>query len=184
MNRQPDDQDSALFRAEVSDAAPVHHDLIEPQRRKPPPVPRPREPDPIEGHNQRLSESEVETHDYLVFSRPGIQKRLMLELQRGQFEPRIDLDLHGLRVVEAERAVREFLTHCHQERIRCARIIHGKGLGSEDRQPVLKQKVNYWLRLREDVLAFCSAPRHQGGTGATHLLLRNPDKSRRPRTTT
>ena len=181
MNRRLNETDSALFRAEVADAEPVQHEVVEPHRDKPAPWPRPREPESFESSCLSLSEAEVETHDYLLFSSPGIQKRLLLELQRGQLEPQIDLDLHGLRVVEAESLVREFLAHCHEKRIRCARIIHGKGLGSEDRQPVLKRKVNYWLRLREDVLAFCSAPRHQGGTGATHLLLRNPEKSRRRR---
>ena len=44
---------------------------------------------------------------------------------------------------------------------------------------MLKCKVNYWLRLREDVLAFCSATRGDGGTGAAYVLLRNPNKAKR-----
>ena len=63
--------------------------------------------------------------------------------------------------------------------LRCAHIIHGKGYRSGERQPVLKRKVNYWLRLRPDVLAFCSATPRDGGTGAVYVLLRNPDKARR-----
>ncbi|MET0035007.1 MAG: Smr/MutS family protein [Candidatus Thiodiazotropha lotti] len=47
------------------------------------------------------------------------------------------------------------------------------------RQPILKHKLNIWLRQRDDVLAFTSAPRRDGGTGAAYVLLRNPDKSSR-----
>jgi len=64
-------------------------------------------------------------------------------------------------------------------RVRCARIIHGKGIRSSSAQPVLKQKVNYWLRLHDEVLAFCSATRGDGGTGAVYCLLRNPNKAKR-----
>jgi DNA-nicking Smr family endonuclease len=63
--------------------------------------------------------------------------------------------------------------------VRCARIIHGKGSSTSGRPPVLKQKVNYWLRLYDQVLAFCSATRRDGGTGAVYVLLRNPNKARR-----
>jgi DNA-nicking Smr family endonuclease len=42
----------------------------------------------------------------------------------------------------------------------CVRIIHGKGLRSEG-APVLKMLVDRVLRLRGDVLAFASAPRHK-----------------------
>ncbi|RMD71241.1 MAG: DNA mismatch repair protein MutS, partial [Gammaproteobacteria bacterium] len=58
-------------------------------------------------------------------------------------------------------------------RYRCVRIVHGKGRRSA-RQPVLKQKVNGWLRARDEVLAFCSARPHHGGTGALYVLLRRP----------
>jgi DNA-nicking Smr family endonuclease len=124
-----------------------------------------------------LAESQVETHDYLLFARPGLQKRVLAELQRGRIEPELEVDLHGLRVEHARSLLREFFADCRQRRVRCARIIHGKGRGSSSRQPVLKCKVNYWLRLREDVLAFCSATRRDGGTGAVYVLLRNPDKA-------
>jgi len=110
-----------------------------------------------------------------------VQNRVVHDLQRGYLEVEIELDLHGLRVEIARRVLIEFLDHCARQRVRCARIIHGKGIGSAGRQPVLKCKVNYWLRLRPEVLAFCSATRRDGGTGALYVLLRNPDKQRRER---
>ncbi|ESQ13506.1 MAG TPA: DNA mismatch repair protein MutS [Chromatiaceae bacterium] len=180
MKKPLQDPDYALFRAEIEGTEPLQHEHTEPYRERPAPIPRPRLPEaqPLEDESL-LSESEVETHDYLLFSRPGLQRRVIRELQRGQIEPGLELDLHGLTTAFAGRAVREFLDECHHRRIRCARIIHGKGYGSQQRQPVLKCKVNYWLRLRKDVLAFCSAPRHDGGSGAAYVLLRNPNKSKK-----
>jgi DNA-nicking Smr family endonuclease len=181
MNKQLHDSDSELFRAEVSDAEPLPANQAEPYRERPPPVPRPQpvEDDPDEP--VLLAESQVETHDYLLFARPGVQKRVLADLQRGRIEPELEADLHGLRAEHARAVLRDFFAECGHRRIRCARIIHGKGRGSGNRQPVLKCKVNYWLRLREDVLAFCSATRRDGGTGAVYVLLRNPDKSARRR---
>lgn len=171
--------DYALFRAEVEDAEPLQHDLAEPYREAPLPLPRPKLVEDEEEDFALLSESEVETHDYLLFSRPGIQNRVLWQLQRGQIEPGLELDLHGLTVVHARAALREFLDACHERRVRCARIIHGKGYRSgHGAQPVLKSKVNYWLRLREDVLAFCSATQRDGGTGAVYVMLRNPNKGK------
>jgi DNA-nicking Smr family endonuclease len=55
----------------------------------------------------------------------------------------------------------------------CVRIIHGKGLRSRHKGPVIKTKVNTWLRQRDDILAFCSARPVDGGTGAIYVLLRH-----------
>ncbi len=181
MNNRLHDDDYALFRAEVEDALPLDHERIEPYRERPPPVPRPRVEDaPVEDRHL-LSESEVDTHDVLLFVRPGLQKRVLLELQRGRIEPSLELDLHGLTAAYAGALLQAFLADCAARRVRCAKIIHGKGRGSATRQPVLKCKVNYWLRLRPEVLAFCSAPRFDGGTGAVYVLLRNPAKAKRQR---
>jgi DNA-nicking Smr family endonuclease len=177
MKKALQDSDSEMFRAAVCDAEPLHAEHMEPYREKPAPMPRP-QPEPEEPESlSLLAESEVETHDYLLFSRPGVQKRVVAELQRGRIEPELEVDLHGLRAAHARDVLREFFADCRHRRVRCARIIHGKGRSSSERQPVLKCKVNYWLRLREDVLAFCSATRRDGGTGAVYVLLRNPDKS-------
>ncbi|MGD8910936.1 MAG: Smr/MutS family protein, partial [Chromatiales bacterium] len=125
------------------------------------------------------SEHEIETGEFLEFARPGVQQRLMHDLRRGYLEIGAELDLHGLTVRYAREELNRFLAACHERGIRCARLIHGKGSRSEGRQPVLKQKLNLWLRQRDDVLAFTSAPRHDGGSGATYVLLRNPAKERR-----
>jgi DNA-nicking Smr family endonuclease len=180
MKKQIQESDLALFREHVQDAEPVRHDQVEHERRRPPPVPRPRPVELPESHGvPLLSESEVETHEFLLFARPGVQRRLMSELQRGGVEVGLELDLHGLRVEQARGLLAEFLAECARRHVRCALIVHGKGYRSTGRQPVLKQKVNYWLRLHDEVLAFCSATRRDGGTGAVYILLRNPSKSSR-----
>lgn len=173
-----DQSDYALFRAEVEDAVPLQQEHAEPYREPPPPRPRPRPAEDDDDELERLAESEVETHDYLLFVRPGVQQRVVYDLQRGRIEPGLELDLHGLKAEHARLILKDFLAACAERRIRCARIIHGKGRGSPTRQPVLKCKVNYWLRLRKNVLAFCSATQRDGGTGAVYVLLRNPQKDK------
>ncbi|TCT21393.1 Smr/MutS family protein [Thiobaca trueperi] len=166
-----------LFRQQVQDAERLQHDGAEPYRRRPPPIPRPRLPElPEDGVTLRLSEAGIETPEYLLFARPGIQRRVLADLQRGAIEVGLEVDLHGLHAEHARKLLADFLAECHRRHVRCARIIHGKGHRSSGNQPVLKQKVNYWLRLYDQVLAFCSAPQRDGGTGAVYVLLRNPNK--------
>ncbi len=165
----------------MADAIPLNQNRAEPyQRRLPPrPLPQPEYLNQDDGGPDALSEAEVETGEFLEFARPGVQLRVLQDLRRGYIEPTLELDLHGFTVDYAHETLYEFLLECQQRHVRCARIIHGKGYRSEQRQPVLKQKVNYWLRLCEDVLAFCSATRRDGGTGAVYVLLRNPRKHRK-----
>ncbi len=172
--------DLDLFKQAMQDATPIKQDQSEPYKRKPPPRPI-EQPDYLKEDDDSvsLSESEVKTEEFLDFARPGVQQRVLQELRRGHIEVELEVDLHGLTVAYAKETLDDFLRECRARRIRCARIIHGKGKGSENRQPVLKSKVNYWLRLREEVLAFCSATRRDGGTGAAYVLLRNPRKMNR-----
>jgi DNA-nicking Smr family endonuclease len=82
------------------------------------------------------------------------------------------IDLHGMNREEAREALGAFLAAVRRRGYRCVRIIHGKGLGSKNREPVLKAKVKTWLARREEVLAYCQAPDHQGGGGAMLVLLK------------
>jgi DNA-nicking Smr family endonuclease len=83
-----------------------------------------------------------------------------------------ELDLHGMNRVEAAHCVAEFLRRCVMRRLRCVRIVHGKGHGSRNREPVLKGKLRRWLMMRDEVLAFCQAPAAHGGGGAVLVLLK------------
>ena len=86
-----------------------------------------------------------------------MQHGLLKRLRRGQFRVERELDLHGKTSLEARHLLAEFLKRCTRDRVRVVRVIHGKGLGSHNKIPVLKGKVSYWLRQRDEVLAFCSA---------------------------
>jgi DNA-nicking Smr family endonuclease len=112
-----------------------------------------------------------DTGDEISFRRAGVQDRVMRKLRRGEYRVDEVCDLHGLRVDEAKTALREFLAHALAQRLRCIRIIHGKGKGSGPRGPVLKVAVNMVLRKTGPVLAFTSARRIDGGTGAINVLL-------------
>jgi DNA-nicking Smr family endonuclease len=168
-------EESQLLQQALQDVRPLIHDRTEPYRRRLPPRPLQLADGSEETEERDLySEHEIEPTDELYFVRPGIQDRVVRELRRGHLEIGLELDLHGLTVRHAREDLRRFLEECHRRDIRCVRIIHGKGYGSEDRQPILKQKLNLWLRQREDVLAFTTATRRDGGTGAAYVLLRNP----------
>lgn len=166
------EEDALLFREEVETDQHLDHDKAEPFRRRRKPVPLPPNPQVTgEELDEDFVDMSIETSDELTFVRPGVQNRLFQELRRGHIKPEDMLDLHGLRVAEARPILAQFLAHAKKHRLRVIHIIHGKGFGSEGQQPILKQKINQWLRQRDEVLAFCSAPRFDGGTGAVYVLL-------------
>ena len=94
------------------------------------------------------------------------------KLRRGEWVIQDHLDLHGARVDEARELLAGFLREALRRGFRCVRIVHGKGLGSKDKVPVLKGKARVWLAQREEVIAFCQARPAQGGSGALVVLLR------------
>lgn len=171
------DEDRALFREAVGEVLPIKTNMAEPHSARPAAVPNNTRAD-NEAVMRELIDSdwdtaELEMGDELYFLRTGIQKRTMHRLRRGLFPIEAELDLHGMTVETARPALAAFLHQCGQRRRRCARIIHGKGLGSRNKKPVLKNKLNHWLQQWDEVLAFCSARPVDGGTGAIYLLLKN-----------
>ncbi|MEN9794418.1 MAG: hypothetical protein RJA17_958 [Pseudomonadota bacterium] len=174
------DEEIALFRAAVANATPVEdprHPAVH-QRPRPLPIPRQRMADEARALDEsRLSDLTPETlldsDETLSFARNGISSDTLRRLRRGHWTIQAELDLHGLRSDEARIAFSDFIRDCHRKDRRCLRIIHGKGLGSIGREPVLKNKVRAWLMQKDEVLAFCQAPGHEGGSGAVLVLLRS-----------
>ena len=117
-------------------------------------------------------DTDVETGEELLFVRAGIQQKLLRKLRRGQFSIGAELDLHGSTVAEAQTLLAEFLAECRLRGVRGVRIIHGKGLRSPGGRPVIKGRLDRWLRHRDEVVAFCSARPVDGGTGALNVLLK------------
>ena len=171
-------EDSDLFRASVSDVTPLPTPgKVEHDRPPPRPIPVQRLRDDRETLENSLSDNipwdaGFETGDELSFARNGIGPQTLRRLRRGHWVVQAELDLHGLTSAEAREMLVEFLNHCRRRGVRCVRIIHGKGLRSKNREPVLKQKVAHWLVQRQEILAFCQARRFDGGSGAVVVLLK------------
>ena len=180
MKKKPpslSEEERDLFRDAMRDVRPLEvEEKVQEEKAKPSPRARQRELDEQQVFEDMLSDpidlSDVEVGEELLFSRSGVQPAMMKKLRRGQFAVEAELDLHRMTSDEARLATSTFLKMAHKSGKRCIRIIHGKGLGSPNKLPVLKTKVNHWLKQRDEVLAFCSAPPNDGGTGAVYILLR------------
>jgi DNA-nicking Smr family endonuclease len=168
-----------LFRSEVGAVNPLRSANRADLGRKPkqPSGTTRRRRDPLQERIDQLDTFEpveAEAGEELLFIRPGVQHALLRKMRKGRYVIRSELDLHGLTAAQARR---ELVSYLHDSRMRgerCVRIIHGKGYNSPDRRPVLKSKLNTWLRQCDEVLAFCSAPVADGGTGAVYVLLSRP----------
>jgi DNA-nicking Smr family endonuclease len=172
----------AAFHQAVADATPLPPpNRADIRRQRPKPIPRQRLRDEQQVMVDALSdpwdwEAAVSTGEELLFVRPGVPTSALKKLRRGGWVIRGELDLHGHTGDEARIALAAFLNRCNLEDRRCVRIIHGKGYGSKNRLPVLKNKVRHWLMQREDVLAFCQARTVDGGAGAVIVLLKSSSR--------
>jgi len=168
QNNKPS-EDKALFKQSMTDVKKIKANTPSPFQKKHRPVPLNIPIDKEEDNT--FMDVDISTTDILSYQQAGIQNRLFKDLGRGYIKPEGTLDLHGRRVEEARKILTRFLDDALQHQVRCIRIIHGKGRGSENNQPILKQKTNQWLRQHESVLAFISAPTWDGGTGVVYVLL-------------
>ncbi|HET6654612.1 MAG TPA: Smr/MutS family protein [Gammaproteobacteria bacterium] len=169
-------EDAALFREHVGDLRRLEVDTVSHECKPPPPRARFRRADDAvvldESLGDGLDPAEFGSDDELFFAQPGLDQRLFKRLRRGQMSIGAECDLHGLTVAAAHTVVGDFLAECAAFDVRCARIIHGKGLRSGHGGPILKPQLARWLQKRADVVAFCSARPADGGTGAVYVLLR------------
>ncbi len=172
------DTEQRLFREAVGDATPLRADGRVSHGRVPPSAePLQRQRDEQAALAASLSddidiEQLLETDETLSFRRKGIGADIPRRLRRGEWVVQAQLDLHGLRVEEARETTIGFLAAVLRRELRCVRIIHGKGLGSANKEPVLKNKVLKWLVQRDEVLAFCQCRPDDGGSGALLVLLK------------
>lgn len=171
-----EDDEQDLFRKRMADVIRQQTDVVPPHRPRPAPVPRQKQRDERAVLDElaacTMDEQLIETGDELLFHQPGIQRRVLSKLRRGGFAVSAELDLHGCTVPQAHQLLSEFLAGLDRRRQTCVRIVHGKGLRSPNGRAVLRSKVALWLARRRDVLAYCSAPRHDGGLGALYALLK------------
>jgi DNA-nicking Smr family endonuclease len=176
-DQNPDDdaEDARLFRDAVRGVRPLQ------QRSPPPQAPRARPHARFtradraavlkESLDAAGADPQLAGGEELVFHRPHIPRSVLRRLRRGEYRVQREIDLHGLTVAEAKLALRQFLVNALEQHVCCVRIIHGKGLRSGHRGPVLKTAVNAVLRRTGAVLAYVSARTVDGGTGALYVLL-------------
>ena len=178
QDRREREREANLFRTTVGEVAPLRT-----AARVSTPLPRPQ---PIA--HQRLADDEaalqeslsdefsidtlLEIDEDLSFVRGGIGPDVLRKLRGGGWVTQDQLDLHGLRTDQARQALSQFVRDSMKRGMRCVRIIHGKGLGSLGKKPVLKNKVRNWLVQKDEVLAFCQARAADGGSGALMVLLK------------
>ncbi len=168
---------NALFRSAVNDTRPIKQRA---RIQNTASVPRSK-------RDQRQTEQEQITNpsrgylatatttpgEKLYFQLGSFSLKFMRDLRRGRYPVRQEIDLHGMTAAEALKALRDFISYSYQNRLNCISVVHGKGLGSGSRGPVLKTGVDQWLRQWDEVLAFCSALDRDGGTGAVYVLLKS-----------
>lgn len=114
----------------------------------------------------------LDVDDALSFRRPGIGTDITRKLRKGGWSMQGEIDLHGMRREEAREALSAFIRESVKRGWRCVRVVHGKGLGSPGKTPVLKGRVQSWLIQKNEVLAFVQARGDEGGAGALVVLLK------------
>lgn len=114
---------------------------------------------------------DAEIGDTVSYKRSGVQDNVLRKLRRGQYRIESEIDLHGLNLETARSELKAFLLEARMRQLRALRIVHGKGLRSGHRGPVVKMMTLSLLRRFDAVLAFCSARHVDGGTGAVYVLL-------------
>lgn len=142
-----------------------------------PPILKPKkriDPPPAQKEVFQFSESnylpQVSDDEFISYKQIGVSNKTLLKLKKGQYNIDARLDMHGMSITEARTSVDLFIQQCLHDGIRIGLIIHGKG--RQRQMPILKNKLNHWLRETQAVLAFCSAGPAHGGRGATYVLFK------------
>lgn len=173
----PQIDDTSLFKQAVKDARPIVAEPLHIYNPKPKPIPKQLIRDEQQALRDSLSDDfipahELETGEELLYLRAGHAPDILSKLRRGHWVIQAAIDLHGLISDEARAYTASFLNDCKKRGIRCVRIVHGKGLGSHNREPVLKHKLRNWLIQRDEVIAYAEARKQDGGSGAVIVLLK------------
>jgi len=165
------------FRKAVEDVTPLERaPRVERRAPAPRPVALQRRRDDLAVLEESLAgpvslEDALDSGDELVYLSEGLSRQVLRRLRRGHWVIQDALDLHGFSWSEAAVATADFLRSSAAKGLRCVRIVHGKGLRSRNREPVLKHRIRKLLMRRDDVLAFVEPRAREGGGGAVVVLL-------------
>ncbi|MBL6651462.1 MAG: Smr/MutS family protein [Reyranella sp.] len=117
-------------------------------------------------------ESELTADDH------NFDRDVSRSLARGKLMPQASLDLHGMTLAAAERAVATFLEDAASRDLRVVLIVTGKGLRLEGSRMLggrIRAEFVGWLNRadnRQRVRAVRAAHARHGGGGAFYVLLR------------
>lgn len=182
MRKEQDDpgeaSDGALLREAMRGVRPLAREPRQsPGRKRPAPRARFTRADRLSVLTESLADLRqplapvIESGEELIYRREGVSAQVLKQLRHGHYRVDLELDLHGLTVAQAEQQLAAFLAEALLHDCRVLRVVHGKGLRSGNRGPVLKRLVNDYLRRVSAVLAFASAREVDGGVGASLVLL-------------
>lgn len=176
-SNQESTDEASLFRAAVKDVKPFTAPPKDEYKLKPKPIPLQFIKDEQQALVDSLSDHyipahEIETGEELLYLRDGHSPDILSKLRRGHWVIQAKIDLHGLISDEARAYVSSFISDCKKRGVRCVRIVHGKGLGSRNREPILKNKLRGWLMQKDEVIAYAEAKKQDGGSGAVIVLLK------------
>ena len=173
----PPQSSENVFLQAIQGAHPLNMDVPFTEKTHPKPIARQFIRDEKQALRDSLSDDfypahELESGEELLYLRAGQSPDVLSKLRRGFWVVQAQIDLHGLISDEAREYVAEFLSSCKKRNIRCVRIVHGKGLGSRNREPILKNKLRNWLIQKDEVIAYAQAKPEDGGSGAVIVLLK------------
>jgi DNA-nicking Smr family endonuclease len=170
------DEELLVFRQAVKHVKPlIKQDKILLKKKQIAPIQRDfladkKEPFALSDHQ---SQANVSPEDKLFFTRSGLSPKQIQKLRQGKIPIAARLDLHGYDIESARREIARFIQFAYKENKRYVIIIHGKGQAGK---PILKNKINNWLRQIDKVLGFCTAIPVHGGAGALYVLLKSSHK--------
>ena len=177
LKESPPEPPENVFLQAINGVRPLNIDVPFTEKTYPKPIAKQFIRDEKQAIRDSLSDDfypahELESGEELLYLRAGQSPDVLSKLRRGFWVVQSQIDLHGLISDEAREYVAEFLSGCKKRNIRCVRIVHGKGLGSRNREPVLKHKLRNWLMQRDEVIAYAQAKPEDGGSGAVIVLLK------------
>ncbi len=178
-----DDEDpAALFRAAMKDARPLRGRRLHVER------PLPGRARPSAGEKPRPAAAPMRAPT----TRPsppqaldpagatGLDRATADRLRRGRLIPDARLDLHGLTLAEAERALARFLERAQATGCRVVLVITGKGQRAQEGRPAggrIRAEFPHWLNRpsnRARIYGVRAAHARHGGGGAFYVMVKRP----------
>ncbi|WP_111977101.1 endonuclease SmrB [Algibacillus agarilyticus] len=164
-----DDSDMDLFRQEMGGMRQIKQDKIQPETVRN----KQKIALDIEKHATREAtfyfsdtfEPAIDSDSALKYVQAGFANDLAKRLRRGDFQPNLIADMHGMTRENAKLELAELIHVAQKEHCRCICIVHGIGSG------VLKNKIPHWLVQHPKIAAFHQAPLEFGGKGAILALV-------------